>query len=148
MPDIEPILSRLDGVRKTQKGFSAKCPAHEDKTASLSLMQSGDKILMHCFAGCTTADVLASIGMELADLFDKRTESPAMHRRDIANALSIACAQTPSVGYDIEVCMIGIQHTLAGKPFATRADEDCYLGAMTRVLAILNQFNQLRKRHG
>jgi hypothetical protein len=92
---------------------------------------------------------MAAVGLELADLFDDhKSESPSMARRDAANALSIACAQSPSVGFDIEVCLIGIEHTLAGVPFATQEDEATYIGALTRVLAILNKFNQLRKYHG
>jgi hypothetical protein len=143
------LLGRLEKVRKHSKGWTACCPAHEDKTASLSVTERDGRLLIHCFAGCAAASVMAAVGLELADLFDDhKSESPSMARRDAANALSIACAQSPSVGFDIEVCLIGIEHTLAGVPFATQEDEATYIGALTRVLAILNKFNQLRKYHG
>ena len=48
----------------------ARCPAHQDRTPSLSVSQADDgRILMHCFAGCHIADVTAAIGFEVKDLF-------------------------------------------------------------------------------
>lgn len=47
------------------------CPAHEDRSPSLSVKEADDgRVLVHCFAGCETADVLAALGRTLADLFD------------------------------------------------------------------------------
>ena len=31
------ILTRLNGVRRSGEGWTAKCPAHEDKQSSLSV---------------------------------------------------------------------------------------------------------------
>ena len=69
--DLNQILSRLDKVRQHQKGrYMALCPAHEDRSRSLSLTQAEDgRILMHCFAGCHIEDVCSSIDLELKDLF-------------------------------------------------------------------------------
>lgn len=70
---IQSFLSRLDRVRQTGKGYTARCPAHEDRTASLSMTSADDgRVLLHCFAGCGAADVVAAVGMELRDLFVKR----------------------------------------------------------------------------
>lgn len=69
---VSVILDRLERVRKCGAGWIAKCPAHEDRTASLSLCERDGRTLVHCFAGCRAADVLASVGLELADLFEKR----------------------------------------------------------------------------
>ncbi len=69
---VSVILDRLDRVRKCGAGWIAKCPAHEDRTASLSLCERDGRTLIHCFAGCKSADVLAAVGLELADLFEKR----------------------------------------------------------------------------
>jgi hypothetical protein len=43
---------------KSSDGYKAHCPAHEDRTESLSINQRGDKILLRCFAGCDTRAVL------------------------------------------------------------------------------------------
>src|SRR5690625_3021049 len=48
----------------------ARCPAHEDKSPSLSIKAVDDRVLVHCFAGCDAADVTAAVGLSLADLFD------------------------------------------------------------------------------
>lgn len=72
-PDVGILLSRLDRVRQFGKGWSARCPAHEDRNASLSIAVGDDgRILAHCFAGCHVADVLGAVGLALADLFPQR----------------------------------------------------------------------------
>ncbi len=41
----------------------ARCPAHADRTPSLSITEGpGGKVLLHCFAGCDYADILAALG--------------------------------------------------------------------------------------
>jgi len=79
---IELILSKLDGLRRCGKGHIARCPAHEDRTASLSINVGEDgRVLLHCFAGCAAADVLAAVGLELADLFVRRPEAMTVAER-------------------------------------------------------------------
>lgn len=68
---IENFLSRLEGVTGHNGQYKAKCPAHDDKKASLSIGKGRDnRIVMRCHAGCNTVDVLASMGLTKADLFD------------------------------------------------------------------------------
>lgn len=70
------VVGRLDGVRRSGKGWIAKCPAHEDRTASLAVTVGEDsRVLLHCFAGCTAHEVLAALGMQLADLFVRKPTS-------------------------------------------------------------------------
>lgn len=67
---IDDFLVRLPKVRQSKEGqWSAICPAHEDKSASLGIKDAGDRILVHCFAGCRPEDICASLGLELHDLF-------------------------------------------------------------------------------
>lgn len=66
---IEVLLSRLEGVRGRNGGWIARCPAHADRTPSLTLRESDGKILLKCFAGCSVTDVVAAVGMEMTDLF-------------------------------------------------------------------------------
>ncbi|MBK7803728.1 MAG: hypothetical protein IPJ55_13885 [Chloracidobacterium sp.] len=57
-------------MKRTRKGFSALCPAHDDRTPSLSISEgSGGKILLKCFTGCSTDSILSAIGLEMKDLF-------------------------------------------------------------------------------
>ncbi len=63
------ILSRFDRVKKTSRGIMARCPAHDDKSPSLSITEKDDKVLVHCFAGCTPDEILSAVGLEFRDLF-------------------------------------------------------------------------------
>ena len=70
MIDIEHLLLRLDGVKGAGAGkWKAKCPAHEDSDPSLAIRITQDRLLMHCFAGCSPLDVCHAVGIEMADLF-------------------------------------------------------------------------------
>lgn len=68
---LEKVLGRLDKVKPAGSGrWKACCPAHDDRDPSLSIREADDgKVLLHCWAGCTTRDILAAIGLELRDLF-------------------------------------------------------------------------------
>ena len=70
----ELLLSRLHGVRRTGVDrWLAKCPAHDDKRPSLGVREiDGDRVLVHCWSGCETGDVLAAVGLTFEDLFPKR----------------------------------------------------------------------------
>lgn len=59
--NIEDVLSQLHGVRSCGSDkWTALCPAHPDKNPSLSIRQDGDRVLLHCFAGCSFADICAA----------------------------------------------------------------------------------------
>ena len=64
------FISRFEKQTKTAKGVLVRCPAHEDGKASLQIGQASDgKILLHCFAGCETIDVLCALHLTMKDLF-------------------------------------------------------------------------------
>lgn len=48
------------------------CPAHDDRTPSLSVTLGRKAILFHCFAGCSNEDVIAALdqGVRSRELFD------------------------------------------------------------------------------
>ncbi len=71
---IDNLLSRLDKPRQIGPGrWITRCPAHADKSPSLSIRELEDgRILIHDFGGCSTADVLAAVGLEFSDLYPKR----------------------------------------------------------------------------
>jgi hypothetical protein len=50
--------------------WMATCPNHDDKTPSLRVTKTADSALLNCFAGCEKADVMLSLHMSLADLFN------------------------------------------------------------------------------
>ena len=72
--EVNTLLARLQGVRGGRDGaWSAKCPAHEDRSPSLSVKALSDgRILMHCFGGCGTDAILGALGLAMGDLFPER----------------------------------------------------------------------------
>lgn len=69
----ELVLPKLEGVRKSGGSFMARCPAHDDSTASLSLTDGKEHpVVFHCHAGCERDAILAAIGLTWDDLCKPR----------------------------------------------------------------------------
>lgn len=68
------LLNRLDRVEHSGQGrWLARCPAHDDRTPSLTVRETDDgTVLLHCFAGCGADAVMAAVGLRLGDLFPDR----------------------------------------------------------------------------
>jgi hypothetical protein len=68
---LEKVLSCLDKVKPVGANkWKACCPAHQDKTPSLAISETSDgTVLLKCWAGCTTQNIVSAIGLELRDLF-------------------------------------------------------------------------------
>jgi hypothetical protein len=82
---IEPIrlvLDRLPGHKKVgDRQWEARCPAHEDSRASLSVSASGEGVvLLHCHAGCDAGDIVQNIELSMADLFPASSAPPQKPR--------------------------------------------------------------------
>jgi putative DNA primase/helicase len=58
-------------VRANGTRAMAQCPGHDDHNPSLSLRRTEGRVLIRCFAGCQTVDVLAALNMTLRDLYDE-----------------------------------------------------------------------------
>ncbi|MBM4069184.1 MAG: DUF3854 domain-containing protein [Planctomycetes bacterium] len=78
MEHIDQFLARLTGVIETGTGWKACCPCSrhgrdgKDKKPSLSVSLGEDKkIILFCFAGCNTDDIIADMGLEYRDLRPK-----------------------------------------------------------------------------
>jgi hypothetical protein len=76
--------------------ISARCPAHDDGRASLSVTEgAGGKILVHCHASCEPGAIVGALGLKLSDLFpDKPVRNGSAkhivatyHYRDESGAL-------------------------------------------------------------
>jgi hypothetical protein len=80
----EQFISRFEKQTKTARGVSVRCPAHEDRQASLSVSPSRDGgVLLKCFAGCETEDIVRAMGLEMKDLFAKELERPRLPSRSL-----------------------------------------------------------------
>jgi hypothetical protein len=114
MSKVENLIQRLGKVRGRNGSWTAQCPAHEDKSPSLSVRETEDgRVLVHCFGGCAVHEVLGAIGMDLTDLFpsdDKRKDypvtgkpsmKPAFYASDLLRIASFECLVVMIAAYDM-----------------------------------------------
>lgn len=81
------IVASFPDARPAGKGFMARCPAHEDHTASLSIGTGEDgRVLLHCHAGCELDAVLAAAHLTRADIASERRPSVARATAQIVAA--------------------------------------------------------------
>jgi DNA primase len=67
---MDEFIVYLDGVKPNGRGYTALCPAHNDRSPSLSISETVDgTMLLKCHAGCETPDVVQVLGLEMQDLF-------------------------------------------------------------------------------
>jgi hypothetical protein len=98
---IEELLERLDRVKRSGDGWTARCPAHEDKVASLSVgVGDDDRVLLHCFAGCSAEDIVSAIGFELKDLFPDTRATPSGSVAPVHQSRAKPHSSTDSTGSD------------------------------------------------
>jgi hypothetical protein len=95
MQPIDLLTSKLHGVKKSGNGWSARCPAHDDRRASLSVAQGDDgKALVKCHAGCDTSAVLVAVGLKMADLFPPKVgPTPARNGKPTGGGRIFATAR-------------------------------------------------------
>jgi hypothetical protein len=65
------LLPRLERVTARGPGRTiARCPAHDDRTPSLDILELDDgTLLLKCHAGCSVSEIVAAVGLDLRDLF-------------------------------------------------------------------------------
>ena len=68
---FDRIRSQAEKMRGGGDSFTCRCPAHEDRDPSLSVKLDGDRVLLHCHAGCEAEAIVRAFGLELRDLFDR-----------------------------------------------------------------------------
>lgn len=116
MTPVEVLLSRLQKVKGRNGSWTACCPAHDDKGPSLAVREADDgRVLLHCFAGCPTINVLGAVGMDMTDLFppdEKRKNypvegkpkmKPAFYASDLIRILSFEALVVNICAYDMSI---------------------------------------------
>lgn len=70
------LVEAIEAVRHDGRSRQARCTAHDDRRASLSISRGDDgRVLLHCHAGCAPEAVLAAAGLTMADLQRARTDA-------------------------------------------------------------------------
>lgn len=111
-PNLDNLLSRLEKVKGRNGNYVACCPAHGDKNPSMTIKETEDgKILMHCFAGCSVAEITGAIGFDLSDLFppsdrveytrSQRPSRPRFLASDLLKVISLEATIVAVAAHDI-----------------------------------------------
>ncbi|MGD9721417.1 MAG: DUF3987 domain-containing protein [Pirellulales bacterium] len=73
---LEWILEKLPDAKKSGTCWSACCPAHDDRRASLSIAEGEDgRVLLKCHAGCSLEAICEAMGLKPTDLFVASTST-------------------------------------------------------------------------
>ena len=63
------LYPKPEQVKKNNKGITALCPSHNDKSPSLSSSYTNEQIIVCCHAGCTFKEIVSAMGMEQSQFF-------------------------------------------------------------------------------
>ena len=75
------LVERLGG-RWGPNGGMCRCPAHDDRTPSLSVRPGRTRLLLHCFAGCDASAILRAFQADgLLESSAGGTDEPSSRRR-------------------------------------------------------------------
>jgi hypothetical protein len=131
MSQVDKLLSHLDRVKRTGKAnWIACCPAHEDKSPSLSIRELDDgRVLLHCFCECSIHEILNAIGLDVGDLFPTREHHGKPERRPFP-----ATDALRAIAFEALVVSAAASALLAGHPF-TQADRERLILAASRIQA-------------
>jgi hypothetical protein len=107
----ERIVRRLGGTWSDGRGM-CRCPAHEDRTPSLSVRIGRTSLLFKCFAGCTIAEILGAL------------RSEKLHVPRAESGKSVCCPATGNTeGYAVRLWREG-QSVSEGSEIYTRSLEE------------------------
>lgn len=112
---VENLLSPLEKVRQTGADtWTARCPAHQDKSPSLSVRELDDgRVLLHCFGGCAVDAVLAAVGLEFGNLFPEKPIDSAKPERRLFPARDVlACVALETAVVAAAACDLRRQRPL------------------------------------
>lgn len=75
--DIRDFLSRLrvDSGPNGKGEYMCRCPAHDDKNASLCVRDGEKGIVLKCQAGCDVESVVSAMGLKMRDLFHEQQQT-------------------------------------------------------------------------
>lgn len=92
---VAEVLRRLEKPRKSGKGWTALCPAHEDREPSLSVGEGADgRALLTCHRGCKFEKIASALGMAVVDLFPPRV--PEMYTPRVSSNGATAHKHEPT----------------------------------------------------
>lgn len=135
---VDALLAQLENVKRTGDGrWLARCPAHEDKRPSLSVKETAEGVvLLKCWSGCSAADVVAAVGLDMTALFPEKTIVDGKPERRPFPAADILRA----VSFETMIVSLAAAQLAKGKPLAD-ADLERLKLAASRLQAAAEEYN-------
>lgn len=85
----DQFLARLERVKRTGADqYRAECPSHGGHSLAVKVLDDG-RILVKCWAGCTTETVLGAMSLAFSDLFPERLADSIPRVRNPWNARDV-----------------------------------------------------------
>ncbi len=113
---LSNVVAQLHGMRKQGNALLARCPAHDDHHPSLKITETDDgTVLLKCWAGCSTSEIVGAIGLELRDLF------PGNSGNYVPSAPSINPELLELAQYTVQIGSRWIQQSV---PFSEKSRRD------------------------
>lgn len=144
-PAVARVLERLEAPRAIEGGWVARCPAHADRSPSLTVAEGEDgRALVHCFAGCDVRAIAAGLGIPVGALFADPRAPVRMARplTDLEWALRDARQRTrrdlpriESPASDAEAAKVAERAVAALRALATRLGDTDEAWALLEIAA-------------
>lgn len=83
MKPLDTVLKKLKNVQERNGAWQASCPAHEDRSPSLSISEGDDgRVLLHCHGSCPKRAVLDAAGLSWSDLYPSSVANGSRNARN------------------------------------------------------------------
>jgi len=134
MTPIEHLLSLLSNIRRSGPGWRADCPNRHSSRGTLSVAEADTGgVLLHCFVGCSAAEIVAPIGLGMSALFpDREHPQSEAERRANRERLALAGIRSAAAVLDREA---GIVADLAETIRAGRSIDDVEMARLSDAVA-------------
>jgi len=89
------LVGSLESVRmRGPNKWSARCPAHADKSPSLTIAEGEKGLLVKCWAGCSLGEITGALGLQISDLFfDALSTDPHQRREAMRQRAQVKAAR-------------------------------------------------------
>ncbi len=67
---IDELLGHFETISCNDGQWRCICPCHDYEAETLRIKADGNRILMHCFRGCTANEILNEVGLRISDLYN------------------------------------------------------------------------------
>lgn len=140
---LQEFINHLDAVTCKGEQFKARCPAHDDKKPSLAITEKDGKILLKCWSGCTTEEIVSSLGLKVSNLFTDSNLSPQQRQQYAKKKTVKKCLEMLEIEVHIFYqCLVQLLHT--DTPLSDE-DKARNIVAQNRIIKLIGQLNDTRR---